>query len=212
MSLLVHQTKPFLIDDIWYETNNLGVVKQLNPEIISYDKDYLAGLIARPNYDQNAIKLATLRINLLKGTCNFNSLVDFGYGDGVFLHHLNQENTFGYDIGPYPDPPLPAKRIKNLHSADVYTFFDSLEHLPNIDIISSIETKFIMVSLPQCPKTIEEFKIWRHRKPNEHIWHFNKGSLINFMEFHNYTPLHISNIEDTVRGGPNNILTGIFKC
>ena len=56
---------------------------------------------------------------------------------------------------------------------------------------------------------------WKHRKPNEHLFHFDENSLKNFMNSCGYKLIEISNIEDEVRTRYDkdlpNILTGIFK-
>ena len=60
----------------------------------------------------------------------------------------------------------------------------------------------------------EWFKNWKHRKPNEHLFHFNKTSLVNFMSEVGYTLINMSNIEDTIRKNNlnySNIITGVFK-
>jgi hypothetical protein len=71
------------------------------------------------------------------------------------------------------------------------------------------------VSLPNCHYFSDEwFETWKHRRPNEHLWHFNETSLINFMNEIGYSKVNICNIEDTIRKHSHdysNILTGIFK-
>jgi hypothetical protein len=53
---------------------------------------------------------------------------------------------------------------------------------------------------------------WKHRKPNEHLFHFNPDSLRKHFELHGYEYVTHSCIEDGIRKGEDeNILTGIFK-
>ena len=55
---------------------------------------------------------------------------------------------------------------------------------------------------------------WKHRRPDEHLWHFDEDSLYNFMKRMGYTFISSSNIEDTIRKnkeGETNILTAVFK-
>ena len=98
---------------------------------------------------------------------------------------------------------------------DVVCFFDSLEHFDNIYIIKELKTDYIFISVPWCHNFSPDwFKSWYHRKPNEHLWHFNKESLLNFMSELGYNCIHTSNIEDTIRKNNkeySNILTAIFK-
>ena len=60
----------------------------------------------------------------------------------------------------------------------------------------------------------EWFEDWKHRNPDEHLWHFNDKSLNAFMDDMGYTKIAQSNIEDSIRKSDcehPNILTGIFK-
>ena len=45
----------------------------------------------------------------------------------------------------------------------------------------------------------EWFESWKHRKPDEHLWHFNRDSLNKFMERMGYVMISSTNIEDTIR-------------
>ena len=67
-------------------------------------------------------------------------------------------------------------------------------------------------------KTLDKiiwFEKWKHRRPDEHLWHFDKDSLVNFMERMGYIMVSCSNLEDTIRKNPHqeetNILTCVFK-
>ena len=58
------------------------------------------------------------------------------------------------------------------------------------------------------------FRSWKHRREDEHIFHCNDQSLINFMTECDFELVDISNFEDTIRrpvDDNKNILTGIFK-
>jgi hypothetical protein len=57
---------------------------------------------------------------------------------------------------------------------------------------------------------------WYHRRPNEHLWHFNDKSLCNFFNELGYDNVYLGNFEDTIRKNNNifpheNIISGIFK-
>jgi len=55
---------------------------------------------------------------------------------------------------------------------------------------------------------------WKHRRPDEHLWHFNEKSIENFFNEMGYDMVDYSNIEDLIRTTEHeypNILTCIFK-
>ena len=58
------------------------------------------------------------------------------------------------------------------------------------------------------------FKNWKHRKPDEHIWHFNDETLTRHVLRNGYSTLHYSNAEDCLRGeklGYASYLTAVFR-
>ena len=79
-----------------------------------------------------------------------------------------------------------------------------------------MKCRAICISVPDCHYPNDEwFEKWKHRRPNEHLWHFNKDSLEKFMERMGYVLVSHSSIEDTIRKNSNqeqtNILTCVFK-
>ena len=123
---------------------------------------------------------------------------------------------FGYDITGY-DIPEGCEFIKdwvNLN-VDVITFFDVLEHFEDPYMIKDLNAKYVILSFPWCHYISDEwFENWKHRKPNEHLWHFNKESLVNFMSEVGYDVINVTNVEDIIRKNNleySNILTGVFK-
>ena len=99
---------------------------------------------------------------------------------------------------------------------DVITFFDSLEHFEDIEFVKDLKCRVVCISVPYCHnKSDEWFENWKHRRPNEHLWHFDKDSLVKFMERMGFVLCSYSNLEDTIRKNPDqeepNILTCIFR-
>ena len=125
---------------------------------------------------------------------------------------------YGNDIQPAYPLEKGIKFIDDITSieVDVITFYDSLEHFENIDFVKKLKCKYIVISVPWClnGEDIEWFKKWKHRKPDEHLHHFDELSLIKFMNRMGYNCLNFTNIEDKIRIDKNNnpnILTGCFK-
>jgi hypothetical protein len=203
-----------------YEILLNGVIKQkkIVKTIKEYNIDYVS---ERYNtYGEKGLQMAYLRVGYLLGSIKeeLNSVLDVGYGNGDFLKVCSEKikNCFGNDISNYPLPHgcvFVDDIFKDEY--DLVCFFDSLEHFEEIDFVSKLKTKYVCVSLPWCHnKSDEWFENWKHRREDEHLWHFNDNSLVNFMVEMGYELVNVSNVEDTIRKSINedkNILTGIFK-
>ena len=149
-----------------------------------------------------------------------NKILDIGYGNGDFLNACTNiiNACHGNDISNY-HVPNGCIKIDDIFkdNYDVVCFFDSLEHFEDIYIIKNLKTDYIFISVPWCHNFSEEwFTKWYHRRPNEHLWHFNEKSIINFFNELDYECIYLDNFEDIVRKNtfihPNkNILSCVFK-
>ncbi len=202
-----------------YEFLSNGIIKQKNIKKIEYNYDYSNQY---NSYGEKSNYLSYLRLGVLLGNLENipNSILDVGYGNGSFLNASQKiiKNCYGNDISDYPVPSGTIK-VNNLFDShyDVICFFDSLEHFENIDFIKNLDCDYIFISLPWCHFFSEEwFLNWYHLRPNEHLYHFNDKSLINFFKENGYENIYIGNFEDTIRKNEftdkyPNILSGIFK-
>jgi hypothetical protein len=201
-----------------YKILENGIIKQIKiNKKIEYDQNYIKN--SYDNYGEKVNYISYLRLGYLIGSLGFvpKSILDVGYGNGIFLKNAKNiiPNCYGNDITDYnlPDNIIFIKNIFSQHF-DVITFFDSLEHFDDIEFIKKLNCDYILISLPWCTyKSDEWFEKWKHRRPDEHLFHFNDLSLIKFMEECGYNLINITNIEDTIRKSTEekNILTGIFK-
>lgn len=204
-----------------YRKLDNGIIKQITiGELCNYNKEYSS------KYNNYGIKgqcLAHLRLGFLLGNLNKvpSSILDVGYGNGDFLKASSNIITkcYGTDISQYTLPEniefVDWKHVFDKHF-DVITFFDSLEHFEDIDFVKNLDCNYILITLPWCHYDSDEwFLNWKHRRPNEHIWHFNKDSLCKFFTDMGYEHISIGvPFEDTIRKDDRynpNILTGIFK-
>lgn len=204
-----------------YEYVEHGIIKQSVVEKVEYNYDYSNKY---NSYGEKGNYLGFLRLGILIGAMERVplSVMDVGYGNGSFLSAcktLVKEECYGCDLhNTYPLPDgcsfvgdIFSKRV------DVITFFDSLEHFDDIFIIDRLQTDYIMISVPWCHNVSSEwFMDWVHRRPNEHLWHFDADSLVSFFSSYGYTCIHLSNSEDAIRkrethNGLPNILTCVFK-
>lgn len=202
-----------------YEKLPNGVIKQsslVNP--ITYDVKYVNDRYN--SYGELGKRMSYLRYSYIIGVIGHvpNSILDVGYGNGDFLNVCKEtiKNCYGNDVSAYP-LPNGVENVKSIfdNEYDVITFFDSLEHFHEINFVKDLNAKYVVVSLPWCHNFSDEwFANWKHRREDEHIFHFNDKSLIAFMSDMGYEKISISNIEDIIRKGVDenaNILTGIFK-
>ena len=197
-----------------YEKNIDGVIHQLNGKPIDYDLPYIQQYVKYSN------QMSYLRFGFIVGSLSRipKSILDVGYGDGSFIKVAQNivKNCHGNDVSSYPVPEG-AFEVSDITKDfyDVITFFDSLEHFTDIEFVKDLKCNAVCISLPHCHyKSDEWFLNWKHRKSNEHFWHFNEESLSNFMNRMGYVLVSSTNIEDTIRKSDSeesNILTCVFK-
>jgi hypothetical protein len=197
-----------------------GIIKQIKvfDNIKKYDVNYIKDRY--DSYKDLSINMSYLRLGYLLGNINenINSLLDVGYGNGDFLNVAQNiiPTCYGNEINNY-NIPNKCNFIENIYTNeyDVVCFFDVLEHFENIYDIQKLKTKYIYISVPQCHYISDEwFLNWKHRRPDEHLWHFNLNSITNFMKEIGFNIVSYSNIEDIIRKSSDNntnILTAIFK-
>jgi hypothetical protein len=202
-----------------YELLANGIIKQINVNKISYDYSYSNKY---NDYGEKCNYLSYLRLGVLLGAINKvpNNILDVGFGNGSFLLASNNiiKDCYGFDISDYPVPGN-IIRVDSLFDKhyEVICFFDSLEHFDDINFINKLDCDYIYISLPWCHFFSEEwFLNWYHRRPNEHLWHFNDKSLCAFFKENGYENIYLGNCEDTIRKNSQainypNILSAIFK-
>ena len=215
-----------------YELLPTGAIKQINVKPFVYDPKYVA-----ERYDAYGVlcdMMSYLRYGYIIASIQEipNSVLDVGYGNGSFLKICKEAGirTYGADVSDYPLLHGEVIRLNDFDLSQHFklvTFFDSLEHFQNIDFLSKLNCDYIVISVPHChynwilsqdgaDAAQEYFKNWKHRRPDEHIWHFDLSSLNKTMEDCGYTHMISSSVEDIIRKPVNsygypNILTSIFK-
>ena len=208
--------------NVYYTTKRPGYVMQefKEEDLVKYDKEYVKKY---SKYDQ--LFNEALNFNRLQTLLQYaspDSLLDVGYGDGTFLEKCkkNITNLYGYDVSDV-DPPEGVFRVSEESlqwKYDVVTFFDSLEHVPEHDIVPYLrkfDTNCFMISVPWFHSACaypEWFMNWKHRRENEHLHFFDSFGLISILNEIGYKVAHVSNIEDSIRPSEDdkpNILTVI---
>jgi hypothetical protein len=196
-----------------YSINQHGVIQQIEPAPISYNTDYILN-----RYHQYPLSKAMgfLRWGFLIGAIGEtpDSICDVGYGSGDFLESANSKNKYGIEINDWPLPP--GCQLGNYGSYyDVFTFYDSLEHFESIDFLKDLNCKYLAITVPSCnhPENDEWFRSWKHRRFNEHLWHFNGATLRSQMKEYGYQQITSQPVEDAIRknGAEPNTITSIFR-
>lgn len=106
-------------------------------------------------------------------------VLDYGSGPGWFRafapENILQVDT--YDIAPWPQTGI------NYKYYDLVTFWDVLEHIPDLDVIRSflVHAKAVAVAIPVLPEG-KNLETWKHYKKGEHVRLFTKVSLQEFFK------------------------------
>lgn len=202
-----------------YKLTQDGTIEQVHKELFNYDEEYSD---SRYSVFTDRGNILNLRLGYVIGSIGKipTSLLDVGYGNGDFLESCRSliPNLYGNDIQPAYPLQEGITFVENITDVevDVITFFDSLEHFHDIEWVKDLKCNYVVISLPWCTNGEDDawFTAWKHRKPNEHLYHFNEHSLEAFMKRQGYELINYCNIEDKVRIDANlnpNILTACFK-
>lgn len=209
----------FVSHGVEYVIDKYGVIHQLKPEPYKYDENYVH-TYDTPDYQIQSDLLQALRLGFLIGSHGSQplSIHDVGYGNGAFMKFARRlvNNVTGSDISGVEIPGF--RTTRRIEAASVITFWDALEHIPNLDFVKSLPCETVIISLPWCHfhsmgKNWFDFK-YPHRKPNEHLHHFDSYSLKNFMSDQGWHEVSTCNHEDIVRKSKHemmNILSMSFK-
>ena len=186
-----------------------GILKQIkivNP--IQYNPEYVN---ERYNsYGELGKRMSFLRLGFIIGAIgdNIKSLCDVGYGNGDFLYTCQEygiSKLTGVDVSGYKltDDIEQLKEIPTDKQFDVVCFFDSLEHFHSLDFLANIKTKHFYISFPEChycnDNDRDKFIDWKHRREDEHIYHFSKKTIMELFNKLGYKLIAFSCLEDTIR-------------
>lgn len=166
--------------------------------------------------DAHARQLSARRLDVLEAFVpQQGRLLDFGAGTFRFVEvaHASGWDAFGFDVMPSEH----QRRMAVLDHGpwDVVTFFDSLEHLIDPQgAIGRLNSRTVMISVPECHRPEDQawFMAWRHRKPGEHLWSWNRQTLTAMMGRFGYHCVMVSNFEDEFRTPYDPLLTNILTA
>ena len=148
---------------------------------VSYDAKYAH------QYDFRPVKeMSELRWNFIQSYLDLpvgSWVLDVGYGNGAFLKRARAAgmSIFGIDLHT-EDFGVPVVSFDTRQDYDVACFFNSLEHFPTFAPIFRLNTRHVVVSIPNTPDFILTApRRWRHFKPGEHLHYFSRASLDGLM-------------------------------
>jgi len=207
--------KKLMIGGEEYKFDRYGVLHQLKPKPFTYDAKYSA-TYDTPEYERRAELLQGLRLAFATGVHGrpIQSITDVGYGNGAFMKFAKKQVpvVYGHDITEVP-VPAGCDFVQDITLVcDVITFWDVLEHYPDMTFVKNLRAETLVLSLPFFPG-LDKFPTWPHRKPNEHLHHFTDESLRKFMWKMGWRMVAKSKHEDIVRRRETdwNILSAGFK-
>lgn len=128
-------------------------------------------------------------------------LIDVGIGSGAFLAELDTCTNgvaFGYDVNPAGIAWLEERGMfRDPYAApfDVVTFWDALEHIPDIARILANVNGWVFCSLPIVPGDGPPRRDWRHWRSDEHCWYFTRAGLIRWMAAYGFACVEHSTAE-----------------
>src|SRR6478736_3015427 len=163
-----------------------GVITKQDHRPYLYDSGY-SDIYNQEQYKRGSDLLQALRTGFACASHGrpINSLMDVGYGNAAFINFVKGfiPYVYGHDITGVPLDG--AYLMPEFVKADVYTFWDVLEHFPDCSFLKDLPTETICISLPYChfhTEGLDWFENkYHHLKPDEHIRHFNPWSLTAFM-------------------------------
>lgn len=205
-----------------YELTETGAIHQLDAKPFVYDAKY-SSTYDTPEYTKQSDKLMAMRLGFVMAAHGnrVNSLLDFGYGNGAFMKAAAESirTVEGFDVTGVKVDGFRTFTDHPTHRCyDVMTFWDALEHLPDFNLLHQLCTGTLVISLPYCHARKEGLdwfsENYKHRKPDEHLWHFDEVALEHTLKQYGWKPVAVSTFEDTVRKsehGLPNILTMAFR-
>lgn len=196
-----------------YDVDEHGIINQLDAEPFMYDEKYVS-TYDTPEYKSNALQLQAMRYGFVCAAhgAPIKSLLDYGCGNGEFLKYASQgiNRVSGFDVSGIKFIAAGIPVLQYTVPANVYTFWDVIEHIPDLGFLAKLDCETVCLSVPLCmPTDVNEFDSWYHRKPDEHIHHFNQISLSSLMAEYGWAVVSVSFHEDvirkrkTLRGKPN---------
>lgn len=141
-------------------------------------------------------------------------LVDVGIGCGDFVAARTEATgalTLGCDVNPLAIDWLNARCLwldPAHESVAAASFWDSLEHIPQPDLILANVRQFVFVSLPIFADVAHVLRSKHYRK-DEHCWYWTRAGFLAWMAAQGWQPVEHNVMETAL--GREDIETFAFK-
>lgn len=138
------------------------------------------------------------------------NVLDYGSGPGSFnAHGPDNFIKFNFDINPSCGfTELPKEKI------DILTLWDSIEHIPNFyGTIKELNSDWLFITTPNLESVVKPVQHWKHYRPREHIYYFDRHSLDVILTDLGYQIVEMNFDEGQLRDAnhPDAILTVVAK-
>lgn len=165
---------------VWLPERGMG---RLHVREAPYDEDYFAKYQGYAETEMGRA-ITAARVDLVLRHAGANAgIVDVGIGCGDFLAAW-AGRAQGYDVNPAGVDWLRERglfRDPRKAGADVLTFWDALEHLPDPRPFLDAARRWVFVSIPIVPGDGPPSLGWKHLRRDEHCWYFTRRGLIGWM-------------------------------
>lgn len=195
----------------WYERSADTGMGYLPVYSFPYDESYLGKYMSYKGGWMD-IALTHARVNFVNQFINrrdyaSGDIVDVGVGSGSFMDEMC---CIGYDVNPAAVAFLKNEDVlaSPVRTYPIKTYWDSLEHIPDLERELSTIGEWCFVSCPVYDSFDHVLKS-KHFRPDEHYWYWTKKGLCLLMQIYDFVPVEITNFETLL--GREDILTFAFR-
>jgi hypothetical protein len=164
-----------------------------------YNQEYLKRFRDQARTEKGR-RIYAARWKFITSYVNKGTLLDYGAGPGAF-NEMGPE-TFdkdNYDVNPYSGyNTIPDKKW------NIVTMWDSIEHIPDFyGTIKKLDPDWLFLSTPNVENVKGPITEWKHYRPKEHLYYFDKYSLKIILESLGYYILDYHFEEGAIRDPEN---------
>jgi hypothetical protein len=165
---------------VWLPERGMGWLRVTDAP---YDAEYFDKYVGYSQNEQGRAITAARVALVEKYVLPFERLIDVGIGCGDFVDSCTCD-AYGYDINPAAIEWLNARgRFVDPYKAtpDALTFWDALEHIPDVHRMIANAKRWVFASLPIVPGDGPPALNWKHLRRDEHCFYFTRKGFIAWM-------------------------------